>query len=99
MRKEVLETLYRTLVAQRDEVKKTLESFATKDPLIKDNYNINIDKEPAYEKQDYAEKIEMAEPLKYSEESLEKRLQELNEAIEHIESGAYGKCDNCRVPI
>jgi len=96
MKKEVLDTLYKTLVQRRDEVKRTLESFASKDPLIRDNYNINMDKDISNENQDYAEKIEMAEPLKAQEENLEVTLRELNEAIEHIESGAYGKCENCK---
>lgn len=99
MKKEVLETLYKNLIAQRDEVKKTLESIATKDPLIRDNYNIKMDKEPVTENQENAEKIEMEEPLKAEEESLELRLRDLNEAIEHIESGAYGKCSNCKASI
>jgi RNA polymerase-binding transcription factor DksA len=48
--------------------------------------------------EDKVDEVEEYENLLPVEHSLEKNLRDINQALEKIEQGTYGKCENCGAP-
>jgi|SRR5581483_3112023 len=95
MNKELTEELAKKLQAEKSTLEKELESFATEDKNLKDNWDA---KRPKADDTDLEEKADEAEEYDNRlslEHSLELKLRDVNLALEKIAKGTYGICENC----
>lgn len=101
MDKDLEKKLKEKLESEKKKLTKELEFFAKKDPKRKRNwitrfpfFNVNRS-----HPDEVAERIEGYENLLPIEQSLETRLKKIEEALERIKKGAYGRCENCKKEI
>ncbi|MGE4554995.1 MAG: hypothetical protein AB7D02_02630, partial [Candidatus Paceibacterota bacterium] len=96
MEKQLIQELKKKLLEEKDLLKKDLLKFADKDKKIPDDYDTRF---PYLERSsapdEDAEEVEQYETLLALEHSLELRLKDVNDALEKIENGQYGECENC----
>ena len=97
MDKKTLEQLKKKLQVEKKKLTRELKSFAKKDPKIKGNW---LTRFPLFgagrsHSDEKAEELEGYENLLPVEHALEARLKDIEEALERIEKGNYGKCVNC----
>lgn len=87
------------LTAEKKVIEEELQRFAKKDPQLKGDWDTkfpNFDtgagsqhlEDEASELEEYVSKL----PVEYS---LEKRLRDINLALDKIKTGKYGKCEKC----
>ena len=97
MDKDQEEGLKEKLLAEKERLEKELSEFATKDPKVKGDWDAkfpnygdeNSDQdENSDEVEEYAADIAL-------EHTLELRLKDIDDALEKIEKGTYGKCEKC----
>ena len=100
MEKQLIQELKKKLLEEKDLLKKDLLKFADKDKKIPDDYDTRF---PYLERSsapdEDAEEVEQYETLLALEHSLELRLKDVNDALEKIENGQYGECENCHQKI
>ena len=100
MDKQLIQELKKKLLEETDLLKKELLKFADKDKKIPDDYDTRF---PYLERSsapdEDAEEVEQYETLLALEHSLELRLKDVNDALEKIEKGQYGECENCHQKI
>ena len=86
----------------KEELESSLATFASKDPVVKDDWdakfpqfsrdpNVNLEEE-ADEVGEYLTRLPV-------EHSYELRLVAIGEALERIKKGTYGICTNCKAKI
>ena len=95
MDKKLTQELKKKLELQKSSIKKELESFAVEDKNLKHNWDakhMNREDSDKDEKADDMQEYDNALSLEYS---LELRLRDINMALEKIEKGKYGICENC----
>ncbi len=98
MNKNKLEKFKRLLLAKEAELEKELNNLGTENPKLKGDYETKYPnygsslEDSALEFESYIETL----PVEYR---LEKRLQEVKEALLNIEKGKYGICIKCGQPI
>ncbi len=95
MDKNQIEELKNILIKERDEIEKELSEFAQKDKKEGWTPKYPDFKADVFEKDEEADEVEdflVEVPL---EHSLESRLKDINDALEKIEKGEYGKCEEC----
>lgn len=94
MDQSFIEKMKQDLLKEQANLRKQLESFAEPNENVPDDYNtkyIDIgtsDEENATEVEQYSNQLSV-------EKGLESSLAEVDEALERIEKGTYGKCDKC----
>jgi RNA polymerase-binding protein DksA len=95
---KVLQELKNSLLAEKTELEKNLEQIAK--PLNKKvgDYETNFE-EIGTDKEDNATEIEQYSDNFSVETVLEKKLQAVISALQKIEVGTYGLCENCRKEI
>ena len=101
------EELKITLEKERDLLTKELETIATPDPHIKDNWNIKhfewgenqITSKEELEGGESANEVDEDMKNKALSDSLELRLRDVNDALERIKNGIYGICEICKKEI
>lgn len=82
------------LEQEKTAIEKQLETFATKDPHLKGDWDSKFPKfdgnleEAADEVEEYGSRL----PVEFS---LETRLRDINLALEKLAQGKYGKCAKC----
>lgn len=81
--------------AQRDSAKKELESFATKDPNLKHNWDARYPNREDGDKEEEADEVQEYENALSLEHSLELKLKDTNVALTKIAEGNYGICEKC----
>lgn len=89
------------LVKEKEDLEKTLSDFASKKEGSEDNWETkypDIDPDER-DPEDSADEVEEFTDLLPQEYALEIRLKNINDALEKIEEGTYGICDNCKKPI
>lgn len=101
MDKALQKQLQKKLEKEKKKLTRELKFFAKKDPKIKGNWKTRF---PFFGvsrsyKDESAEKIEAYENLLPVEHALELRLKDIEDALEKIKKGGYGKCDNCHKEI
>jgi len=96
MKPELLKELKQELERRQERLEKELASFAHKDPLIKGDYDTDFPDFNAQSSDESAMEVETYENTLPIEYALEKRLADVNEALEKMTKGTYGICDNCR---
>jgi len=86
------------LEAKKEKVLQQLGGIGKKDDKSSENYNASFpeygrsDEDNATEIADYTTNLSL-------EKELEGELAKINRALEKIEDGSYGNCDNCQNPI
>lgn len=95
MDKKIIEELKEKLEAEKKSVQAELESFASKDPNLKDNWDTKYPNREDGDKDDEADEVGEYENLLSVEYNLEVRLRDINSALEKIANGTYGVCENC----
>jgi DnaK suppressor protein len=103
MLKKELEKIKNILEKEKTEIENQLSSFAKKSKKIKDEWKTKF---PVFDKTVGSERLEEAQDeveafsnLLAIEANLEKRLKDINIALEKIEKGVYGKCEKCKKEI
>lgn len=87
------------LEEEKKTLRKELESFATEEKKpIKGDWNARY---PKYDGdiESEADEVQEYEKLLSIEHSLEKRLADINLALDKIKDGNYGICENCQKQI
>lgn len=101
MEQLLIESLKNKLIKEKNLLEEELSSFSHKDPALKGNWETDFPSfgdnraeqdENTSEVEEYINDL----PVEYS---LETRLQNINNALEKIENGAYGACEVCEKPI
>ncbi|MFH1509853.1 MAG: TraR/DksA C4-type zinc finger protein [Candidatus Nealsonbacteria bacterium] len=99
MDKKLIEELKIKLETERKDLENNLKSFATKDDKLKDDWDTKF---PNWEGETGgaalekgADQVEQYGNMLGVEHSLEAQLKDVNKALEKIEKGTYGKCENC----
>jgi len=99
MTKKFLEKIKKRLEKERDSIEKELSSFAKKDVKPKGDWDTKfpeLDGGAGGEVlEDKAKKREEYEKLLPVEFTLEKKLKNINLALEKIKKGKYGLCEDC----
>lgn len=91
------------LITEKKRIEEELQTFAKKDERLKDDWDTKFPRfnsgagsqameDEASEVEEYVSKL----PVEYS---LEKRLHDINVALEKIKNGKYGRCEKCGKPI
>ena len=98
MNKKQLEELKTKLIESRDSLKETLESFAKESDKIEGDWDTKF---PDFKggMEESADEVEEYASLLPVEHALELKLKRVNEALEKIENGSYGKCEKCEGDI
>lgn len=99
MTKETLEKAKQKLEEKRELLERELSSFATKDQNLKGDWDTTYPRVPEGGLEEAAGEVEEYSTKLHIEFSLENQLKEINEALERIKKGTYGKCENCAMDI
>ena len=97
MDKKTLEQFNKKLEKEKGKLTRELKTFAKRDPKMKGNWLtrfpfFNTNRLRPDEKAEKREDYENLLPVEYA---LETRLKDVDEALERIKKGTYGKCVNC----
>jgi len=101
--KKFIQQLKKKLEEEKETTKKELQSFAQEDKKLKGDWDTRF---PRFDKETggsslekAADEVEEYEALLPIEFNLEKKLQNINSALERIKKGNYGICKKCKKPI
>ncbi len=95
MRKETIEKLKTKLLEEKSSLQMQLERFATEDKQNKDNWDAKFPNQENSDMEEEADEVEEYNNLLSLEHSLELKLKDVNSALEKMDGGNYGKCENC----
>lgn len=95
MDKKLIEKLKEKLETEKKSLQKELESFATEDPNLKHNWDAKYPNREDGDKDEEADEVQEYNNKLSLEYSLESKLKDVNIALEKIENGKYGICENC----
>ncbi len=93
MTPEELQKYKQSLEQEKEEIEQELGRIAKPNPLIEGDYVTKIGH--ADDSEEKAEELSQYAVDKPVEENFEVRLKAINEALEKINAGTYGKCTNC----
>lgn len=96
--KEFLKKIKEQLLAKKEDLENELKAFAEQDPKNKADFSVNFPEMGDKIDENAAEVAEYGNLLTL-ESTLENALQDVNDALERLEKGAYGICKYCREPI
>lgn len=103
MQKSLIKKAKEALEKEKESLERQLQSFANKDANLKGDWDTRF---PRFSEETGGSSMERAadEVEEYGrllpiEFSLEKKLQDINLALEKIKKGKYGICENCKKPI
>ncbi len=98
MNKKEIEILKEKLEENKKSLEDMLSNFAEKDNVPKGDWET---KYPKFTSDDdgVADEIEEYSSLVPTEHALEIKLKNIDDALERIEKGEYGKCENCNKDI
>ena len=99
MDKKKIDELKEKLEKQGDLLKKELQKFAQEDKKLKGDWDTKYPQHNggvgSQQMEDAADQVEEYSTLLSIEHSLELRLQDVNNALDKIKKGTYGKCEKC----
>lgn len=96
--KNTLEELKAALVAEKEDLEKNLGRIARPVDKEEGDYETSFE-ELGTDKDDNATEVDQYTQNLSVETALEKKLQEVLDALERMENGTYGKCVNCNDEI
>lgn len=100
MKKQTAEKFKQLLEQGKEEIEGQLEGFTKKDPHVKDDYDANFPDLGTHQSTDeMAQEVSLYETALPLEHALEQKLQDINGALEKINKGTYGICENCNEEI
>ena len=99
MQKKLLESLQEKLRTEKESLEKELSSFSTEDAKLHGDWSTKFPKFDGGGMESEADEVQEYEKLLSVEHSLEKRLKDINLAIEKIGKGTYGICEKCEKEI
>ena len=99
MNKKLIEELKVALETEKKSLQKELESFASEDPKLKNNWDTKYPNREDGDKDDEADEVQEYENKLSLEYNMELKLKDVNNALEKIGSGKYGLCEKCGNPI
>lgn len=99
MKKELIKTLQEKLEQEKISIEKELGSFAKEDKTQKDNWKTQYPNREVGNLEEEADEAQEYDTLVSIEQNLETRLKDINLALEKIEKGNYGVCENCKKEI
>jgi DnaK suppressor protein len=97
--KEFIEKIKAVLQEKKASLEKELSSFADESPEAKKDWQARYPQFQGSGLEDAADEVEEYESLLSIEHTLEKKLKDLNSALERIEQGKYGICEKCGAEI
>lgn len=95
MTKKVQEALKQKLKSEKESLEKELSSFSKEDSKLQGDWSTKFPKFDGGGMESEADEVQEYEKLLSVEHSLEKRLKDVNLAIEKIKKGTYGICEKC----
>ncbi len=95
MEKKLLDELKEKLEEQKKSIQGELESFAKEDPNLKNNWDTKYPNREEGDKDEEADEVQEYNNKLSLEYSLESKLKDVVSALEKIEKGTYGVCENC----
>lgn len=95
MDKKLIQELKKKLELQRNSLQKELESFATEDKNLKHNWDAKYPNREDGDKEEEADEMQEYDNALSLEYSLELKLKDVKVALEKIDKGGYGICENC----
>lgn len=98
MDKKMLEELRGKLLEEKTDLEKNLGRIARPLDLEEGDYETNFE-EIGSDKEDNATEVDQYTGNASVEATLEKKLQEVLDALERMENGTYGICENCQKEI
>jgi len=103
MNKKLLQEIKKTLEEEKKATQEELRRFAREDKKLEGDWDTRF---PRFDKETggsslekAADEVEEYEALLPVEFSLEKKLQNINLALERIKKGIYGTCKSCKKQI
>ncbi len=95
MDKKLTEELRQKLEEQKKSIEKELENFAKKDDVPKGDWETKYPNRENGNMEEEADEVQEYGNMLPVEHSLELKLKDVNSALEKIEKGGYGICENC----
>jgi RNA polymerase-binding transcription factor DksA len=95
MNDKLINELQEKLEEQKKSVQAELESFAEKDPNLKDNWDTKFPNREDGDKDEAADDATEYDNKLSVEHSLELKLRNIKSALEKIKNGTYGICEKC----
>ena len=96
--KKTLDELKAALIAEKEDLEKNLSRIARPIDKEEGDYETSFE-ELGTDKDDNATEVDQYTQNLSIETTLEKKLQEVLEALERVENGTYGKCAKCEGEI
>jgi len=96
--KKTLEELKSQLLREKEELEKNISKIARPIDKEEGDYKTNFD-DIGSDRDDNATEVDQYSDNLSVENTLEKRLQDIIDAIERMEKGTYGICNNCQKEI
>lgn len=93
--KKLVGELKEKLQNEKSALEKELETFASKDPKTKDNWETKYPNRENGNMEEEADETQEYDNLLSIEHRLELKLKDVNSALEKIEKGTYGICEKC----
>lgn len=98
MTKDELKQLVENLKKRTKEIDAELRKIASENPLIKGDFDVTVD-DLGPSQEDAAQEASELDRQQALVNTLEKERKEIAATIDKIESGQYGKCQNCSASI
>lgn len=99
IKKSFVKNAKKELEKEKEIIENSLQDFAKKDKKLKGDWDVFFPHLKGSNLEEEADEVEEYEALLPIEHSLEKRLSDINLALEKIEKGTYGKCEKCQKEI
>lgn len=94
-----IEAFRKELLLKKEELEKELRRFATKDPNLKGDWDSRYPRTPGSNLEEAADEVEEYATRLDLEFTLEKRLKDVEAALEKIGKDTYGLCEQCQNSI
>ncbi|MFA6295813.1 MAG: TraR/DksA C4-type zinc finger protein [Patescibacteria group bacterium] len=89
------------LEKEKQQLQKSLGDVATKDPKAKDDYDPKFKNfgDPIFDNTAEAAEVSLYDSNLSVEGNLEQKLKDVDNALDRIKKGTFGKCENCNKMI
>ncbi len=96
--KKILEELKQKLLAEKKRLEETLSKSEAKSEKVDREYETKFE-EIDRDQEENADEMEMYQSTLAADETMKTELEKINEALERMEKGTYGVCENCQKEI
>ncbi len=98
MTKEELKKLVEGLKKELVTIDKELRDIASENPLVRGDFDVKVE-DIGTSPDDTAQEAGELDRLQALVDNLERRRKEINNILQKIERGNYGKCEKCSIDI